>query len=74
MRNNYENLITYYRDINDENAFDAQIEALENDTYNKQLMLEIIDALQDEVMLKDFTTALIREMFAYYVAHKDEHK
>ena len=74
MKNNYNELKAYLYDLNEELDYSKHIEAIENDMYNKQLMLEIIDALQDEVMLKDFTTALIRDMFTYYVTHKDEHK
>ena len=76
MKNNnkYPELVVYYEHMNDEVTFNEQIEAAANDTYSRQLMLEIVDALQDEEMLHDLGTSLIKDMFTYYLAHKDEHK
>ena len=72
--NKYCAFIAYYSDNNDEHVFDEQIETLKNDRYDRQLMLEVIDALQDEIILADHTTAVIKDMFTYYITHKDEHK
>lgn len=70
MKHNYDELYDYYENMNDAHDFDYALEALENDTRNEQLLLEIVDALQDEQMLRDMSTALIKDMFAYYVKHK----
>ena len=69
MKHTYEALYNYYENMNDENAFDYALEACKNDTYNEQLLLDIVDALQDEQMLSDMSTALIKDMFVYYTKH-----
>lgn len=69
MKHNYEALYVYYANMNDENDFDYALEALDRDERNDQLLLDIRDALSDAVMLKDLTTAVIKDMFKYHAKH-----
>ena len=73
MKTNYQNLINYYEQNNDENYFDKHIESIKNDEYNEQVVGEIYDALNDEEMLSDFETGLILDMFKYYVKHGEDY-
>jgi hypothetical protein len=70
MKNNYENLIKYLENNNDENIFDTHIESLKNDNYHEHLILMIIDHFDDEYMLSTSSTSLLKEMFVYYTKHK----
>ena len=72
MKNTYKHLLQYYID----NEYDVKendrynyIDAIKNDVRNEHLLLEISDALNDEIMLKDFSTSLIKDMFIYYTKH-----
>lgn len=73
MKHNYTHLIEYFKN-NEYDTFSdqtkKQLEDVINDTYNEDNILEIIDALNDEYMLSDFETGLIKDMFVYYTTHK----
>lgn len=70
MKNNYKNFIDYLQFNDGENTlFTSEIKALENDIYSESLILLIVDSFNDEVMLKDFSMSLMKEMFVYYTKH-----
>ena len=71
-KNNYIHLIEYYihneYDI-PENDPPGVLESIKLDEYNEQAVGGIYDALNDEYMLSDFSTGLIKDMFMYYCKH-----
>ena len=52
------------------NELDVLAEAAANDEKNDQLILMISDHFDDEMMLKDSSTALLKDMLEYYSNHK----
>lgn len=62
----YEALCEYLKN----NELDDLAEAAANDEKNDQLILMISDHFDDEMMLKESSTALLKDMFEYYSNHK----
>ncbi len=62
----YEALYEYLKD----NELDDLAEAAANDEKNDQLILMISDHFDDEMMIKDSSTALLKDMLEYYSNHK----
>lgn len=52
------------------NELDDLAEAAANDEKNDQLILMISDHFDDEMMLRDSSTALLKDMFEYYLSHR----
>ena len=52
------------------NELDDLAEAAANDEKNDQLILMISDHFDDEMMLKESSTALLKDMFEYYSNHR----
>ena len=52
------------------NELDDLAEAAANDEKNDQLILMISDHFDDEMMLKESSTALLKDVFAYYLSHR----
>lgn len=52
------------------NELDDLAEAAANDEKNDQLILMISDHFDDEMMLRDSSTALLKDMFEYYSNHR----
>ena len=52
------------------NELDDLAEAAANDKKNDQLILMISDHFDDEMMLRDSSTALLKDMFEYYLSHR----
>ena len=62
----YEALYEYLKN----NELDDLAEAAAHDTKNDQLILMISDHFDDEMMLKDSSTKLLKDMFEYYSNHR----
>ena len=62
----YEALYEYLKN----NELDDLAEAAANDEKNDQLILMISDHFDDEMMLKESSTALLKDMFEYYSSHR----
>ena len=62
----YEALYEYLKN----NELDDLAEAAANDEKNDQLILMISDHFDDEMMLRESSTALLRDMFEYYFDHR----
>ena len=62
----YEALYEYLKN----NELDDLAEAAANDEKNDQLILMISDHFDDEMMLKESSTALLKDMFEYYLSHR----
>ena len=62
----YEALYEYLKN----NELDDLAEAAANDEKNDQLILMISDHLDDEMMLKESSTKLLKDMFEYYSNHR----
>ena len=62
----YEALYEYLKN----NELDDLAEAAANDEKNDQLILMISDHFDDEMMLKDTSTSLLKDMFKYYSNHR----
>ena len=62
----YEALYEYLKN----NELDDLAEAAANDEKNDQLILMISDHFDDEMMLRDSSTALLKDMFEYYLSHR----
>ena len=69
---NYKDLLQYYID----NEYDVKendpynyIESITNDTYNEELINEIENHFNEEEMLHDLPTGVIKDMFVYYTKH-----
>ena len=52
------------------NELDELAEAAANDEKNDQLILMISDHFDDEMMLRESSTALLKDMFEYYLSHR----
>ena len=52
------------------NELDDLAEAAANDKKNDQLILMISDHFDDEMMLRESSTALLKDMFEYYLSHR----
>ena len=52
------------------NELDVLAEAAANDEKNDQLILMISDHFDDEMMIKDSSTTLLKDMLEYYSNHK----
>ena len=65
----YNYLLEYLENNNDEHDFDEHIEAVKNDTYHEHLVGMIYDHLNDEYMLSDSDTGLLKDLFTYYCKH-----
>ena len=52
------------------NELDDLAEAAANDEKNDQLILMISDHFDDEMMIKDSSTTLLKDMLEYYSNHK----
>ena len=52
------------------NELDKLAEAAANDEKNDQLILMISDHFDDEMMLRESSTALLKDMFEYYLSHR----
>ena len=52
------------------NELDDLAEAAANDEKNDQLILMISDHFDDEMMLRESSTELLRDMFEYYSNHR----
>ena len=52
------------------NELDDLAEAAANDEKNDQLILMISDHFDDEMMLRESSTALLKDMFEYYLSHR----
>ena len=61
----YKNLKQY---INDNEIFDYD-KSIDNDICDEDLLQFIKDHFNDEVMLHDLETVIIKEMFMYYTKH-----
>ena len=66
MKHTYEHLLKYY----DDNEVHDYDESIRNDTYDDVLMSEIENHFNEEEMLHDLPTGVIRDMFVYYTTHK----
>ena len=62
----YEALYEYLKN----NELDDLAEAAANDEKNEQLILMISDHFDDEMMLKESSTKLLKDMFEYYSDHR----
>ena len=62
----YEALYEYLKN----NELDDLAEAAANDEKNDQLILMISDHFDDEMMLKESSTKLLKDMLEYYSNHK----
>ena len=62
----YEALYEYLKN----NELDDLAEAPANDEKNDQLILMIGDHFDDEMMLKESSTKLLKDMFEYYSNHR----
>ena len=62
----YEALYEYLKN----NELDDLAEAAANDEKNDQLILMISDHFDDEMMLKESSTKLLKDMFEYYSSHR----
>ena len=62
----YEALYEYLKN----NELDDLAEAAANDEKNDQLILMISDHFDDEMMLRESSTELLRDMFEYYSNHR----
>ena len=62
----YEALYEYLKN----NELDDLAEAAAHDTKNDQLILMISDHFDDEMMLKESSTKLLKDMFEYYSNHR----
>ena len=62
----YEALYEYLKN----NELDDLAEAAANDEKNDQLILMISDHFDDEMMIKDSSTKLLKDMFEYYSNHR----
>ena len=62
----YEALYEYLKN----NELDDLAEAAANDEKNDQLILMISDHFDDEMMIKDSSTTLLKDMLEYYSNHK----
>ena len=62
----YEALYEYLKN----NELDDLAEAAANDEKNDQLILMISDHFDDEMMLKESSTTLLKDMFEYYSNHR----
>ena len=62
----YEALYEYLKN----NELDDLAEAAANDEKNDQLILMISDLFDDEMMLKESSTKLLKDMFEYYSNHR----
>lgn len=62
----YEALYEYLKN----NELDDLAEAAANDEKNDQLILMISDHFDDEMMLKESSTKLLKDMFEYYSNHR----
>ena len=62
----YEALYEYLKN----NELDDLAETAANDEKNDQLILMISDHFDDEMMLKESSTALLKDMFEYYSNHR----
>ena len=65
MKNTYKALYDYLKN----NELNDLALSAANDEKNDQLILMIRDHFDDEVMLKDSPTALLKDMFVYFVKH-----
>ena len=67
---------TNYKDLT-KYAFDNELHiyneslylSILNDTFNKEVLLFIEDHLNDEEILHDLPTGVIKDMFVYYTKH-----
>lgn len=66
MKHTYEYLLKYY----DDNEVHDYDESIRNDTYDDVLMSEIENHFNEEDMLRDLPTAVIKDMFVYYTTHR----
>lgn len=69
----YRDLLRYFIENGfNENGNDpcGYIKSLLRDTYNEDLMGEIENHFNEEDMLRDLPTAVIKDMFLYYTKHK----
>ena len=66
MKNTYKALCDYLRN----NELNDLAEAAANNEKNDQLILMISDHFDDEMMLKESSTSLLKDMLEYYVEHK----
>ena len=62
----YEALYEYLKN----NELDDLAEAAANDEKNDQLILMISDHFDDEMMLRESSTKLLKDMLEYYSSHK----
>ena len=62
----YEALYEYLKN----NELDDLAEAAASDEKNDQLILMISDHFDDEMMLKESSTKLLKDMFEYYSNHR----
>ena len=62
----YEALYEYLKN----NELDDLAEAAANDEKSDQLILMISDHFDDEMMIKDSSTTLLKDMLEYYSNHK----
>ena len=62
----YEALYEYLKN----NELDDLAEAAANDEKSDQLILMISDHFDDEMMLKESSTKLLKDMFEYYSNHR----
>lgn len=62
----YEALYEYLKN----NELNDLAEAAANDEKNDQLILMISDHFDDEMMLKESSTKLLKDMFEYYSNHR----
>ena len=62
----YEALYEYLKN----NELDDLAEAAANDEKNDQLILMISDHFDDEMMLRESSTKLLKDMLEYYSNHK----
>lgn len=61
----YKDLLKYY---NDNEIYDYD-ETIRNDTYNDDLISDIENHFNDEEMLQDLSTGILKDMFSYYIKH-----
>ena len=75
MKQNYENLIKYFVDNefdNKENDTFNVLPSIRNDERNINLLQMIVDFFNDEELLHDLETSVIKDMFVYYTKHKQD--
>lgn len=76
-KSNYEYLIKLLTDweFNDPNCNDYGVYlSVVNDERNDDLLQMIVDWFNDSMMLSEFKTGELRDMFMYYVTHGKEFK